>query len=164
MVDLLERAGRVKKAKNLIDTMPLKPNVGIQQTLLSACKVHGDLEIGRQVGETLLRMDGNNPINYVKLSNIYAKAGYWKECERIRKLFKMKGLKKQVGRSWVEINKEVYFFYNGHETHLLTEKIHQVLKEIEKRIKSELGYVHRGEVCATRCGRGVKGGELEISH
>ncbi|RXH91867.1 hypothetical protein DVH24_020890 [Malus domestica] len=92
MVDLLERAGRVKEAKNLIDTMPLKPNVGIQQTLLSACKVHGDLEIGRQVGETLLRMDGNNPINYVMLSNIYAKAGYWKECERIRKLFKMKGL------------------------------------------------------------------------
>ncbi|CAN6583429.1 unnamed protein product [Malus baccata var. baccata] len=91
MVDLLERAGRVKEAKNLIDTMPLKPNVGIQQTLLSACKVHRDLEIGRQVGETVLRMDGNNPVNYVMLSNIYAKAGYWKECKRIRKLFKMKG-------------------------------------------------------------------------
>ncbi|KAM1365105.1 hypothetical protein ACFX13_044149 [Malus domestica] len=45
MVDLLGRAIRVKEAKNLIDTMPLKPNVGIQQTLLSACRVHGDLEI-----------------------------------------------------------------------------------------------------------------------
>ncbi|KAM1618069.1 hypothetical protein ACFX1R_018271 [Malus domestica] len=142
MVDLLGRAGRVKEAKNLIDNMPLKPNVGIQQTLLSACRVHGDLEIGREVGETLLKLDSNNPVNYVMLSNIYAEAGYWKECERIRKLFKMKGLKKEAGRSWVEINKEVYFFYNGDETHPLTEKIHQVLKEMEKRIKSQLGYVH----------------------
>ncbi|XP_068312430.1 putative pentatricopeptide repeat-containing protein At3g15130 [Pyrus communis] len=142
MVDLPGRAGRVKEAKILIDTMPLKPNVGIQQTLLSACRIHGELEIGREVGETLLRMDGSNPVNYVMLSNIYAEAGYWKECERIRKLFKMKGLRKEAGRSWVEIDKEVYFFYNGDETHPLTEKIHQVLKEMEKRVKSELGYVH----------------------
>ncbi|XP_021819291.1 putative pentatricopeptide repeat-containing protein At3g15130 isoform X2 [Prunus avium] len=142
MVDLLGRAGRLKEAKNLIDSMPLKPNVGILQTLLSACKVHGDLEIGREVGETLLRLDGGNPVNYVMLSNIYAEAGYWKECERLRKLFKMKGLKKEAGRSWVEIDKEVHFFYNRDETHPLTEKIHQKLKEMEQRIKSEIGYVH----------------------
>ncbi|XP_008219995.1 PREDICTED: putative pentatricopeptide repeat-containing protein At3g15130 [Prunus mume] len=142
MVDLLGRAGRLKEAKNLINSMPLKPNVGIWQTLLSACKVHGDLEIGREVGETLLRLDGDNPVNYVMLSNIYAEAGYWKECERLRKLFKMKGLKKEAGRSWVEINKEVHFFYNRDKTHPLTEKIHQKLKEMEQRIKSEIGYVH----------------------
>ncbi|KAL6207725.1 hypothetical protein ACLB2K_018679 [Fragaria x ananassa] len=142
MVDLLGRAGRVKEAKNLIDSMLLKPNIGIWQTLLSACRVHGEVEIGGQVGEMLLRLDGDNPVNYVMLSNLYAEAGYWKECERIRKLFKMKGLKKDAGRSWVEIDKEVYFFYNRDETHPLTEKIHQVLKEMENRIKSELGYIH----------------------
>ncbi|XP_062024528.1 putative pentatricopeptide repeat-containing protein At3g15130 [Rosa rugosa] len=142
MVDLLGRAGRLKEAKNLIDSMLLKPNIGIWQTLLSACRVHGEVEIGREVGEMLLRLDGDNAVNYVMLSNLYAEAGYWKECERIRKLFKRKGLKKDAGRSWVEIDKEVYFFYNGDESHPLTEKIHQVLKEMENRIKSEIGYVH----------------------
>lgn len=142
MVDLLGRAGRLKEAKNLIESMPLKPNVGIWQTLMSACRVHGDLDMGREVGEKLLRLDGNNPVNYVMMSNIFAEAGYWKECEKIRKTVRMKGLKKEAGRSWVEIDKEVHFFYNGEDTHPLTEKIHEVLKEMEKKIKEEVGYVH----------------------
>ncbi|KAI4316168.1 hypothetical protein L6164_024174 [Bauhinia variegata] len=142
MVDLLGRAGRLKEAKHLIETMPLKPNVGIWQTLLSACRMHGDLEMGRQVGQTLLRLDGNNPVNYVMVSNIYADAGHWKDSEKIRYMVKKKGLKKDAGRSWVEIDKEVHFFYNGDDMHPFTEKIHQVLKEMEKRMKEEIGYVH----------------------
>lgn len=43
----------------------------------------------------------------------------------------------------VEIDKEVHFFYNGGDTHHpLTEKIHEVLKEMEKKIKEEVGCVH----------------------
>lgn len=141
MVDLLGRAGRLKEAKNLIENMPLKPNVGIWQTLLSACRVHGDLEIGREVGNKLLSLDGNNTVNYVMMSNIYADAGCWIECERLREMVKMKGLKKEGGRSWVEIDKEVHFFYNGDETDPFTEKIHEVLKEVEKRMRAEMGYV-----------------------
>ncbi|XP_015886774.3 putative pentatricopeptide repeat-containing protein At3g15130 [Ziziphus jujuba] len=141
MVDLLGRAGRLKEAKNLIENMPLKPNVGIWQTLLSACRVHGNLDIGREVGDKLLSLDGDNTVNYVMMCNIYADAGYWKECERLRELVKMKGLKKEAGRSWVEIDKEVHLFYNGDDTHPLTEKIHEALKEVEKRMRAEMGYV-----------------------
>ncbi|KAI9097572.1 hypothetical protein K1719_025343 [Acacia pycnantha] len=91
MVDMLGRAGRIKEAKDLIEKMPLKPNV---------------------------------------------------ESEKIRYMVKRKGLKKEAGRSWVEIDKKVHFFYNGDETHPLTEKIHEVLKETEKMMKEEIGYVH----------------------
>ncbi|XP_015573119.1 putative pentatricopeptide repeat-containing protein At3g15130 [Ricinus communis] len=143
MVDLLGRAGRLKEAKDIIYSMPLNPNIGIWQTLLSACRVHGDLDLGREVGEILLRLDGDNPVNYVMLSNIYADAGYWNECERIRELAKTKRLKKEAGRSWVEIDKEVHFFYGGDDTHPVIEKIHQVLKEMETRMKEELGYGYR---------------------
>jgi len=100
MVDLLGRAGRLKEAKNLIESMPLKPNVGIWQTLISACRVHGDLDMGREVGDILLRMDGSNPVNYVMVSNIFADAGYWKECEKIRETVRIKGLKKEAALSW----------------------------------------------------------------
>ncbi|CAL0319215.1 unnamed protein product [Lupinus luteus] len=142
IVDLLGRAGRIKEAKDLIEKMPLKPNVGIWQTLLSACRKHGDVEMGKQVGEMLLRLDGKNPVNYVMLSNIYADAGHWKESEQIRESVKRKGLKKEAGRSWVEIDKEIHIFYNGDGNHPLIEKIHQVLKDVEKRMKEEIGYVH----------------------
>ncbi|XP_058206751.1 putative pentatricopeptide repeat-containing protein At3g15130 [Rhododendron vialii] len=140
MVDLLGRAGCLKEAKELIHNMPLKPNIGIWQTLLSACRVHGEFEMGRKVGDMLLELDGKNAVNYVMLSNIYADAGYWRESEKVRVSVKLKGLKKEGGCSWVEIDKEVHFFYNGDERHPLTKEIHKVLKEIERRIKEETGY------------------------
>ncbi|KAL2548381.1 putative pentatricopeptide repeat-containing protein [Forsythia ovata] len=142
MVDILGRAGRLKEAKNLIEKMPLRPNIGIWQTLLSACRVHKNVEIGREVGEILLRLDGENPVNYVLLSNVFADALYWKECERLRWLVKAKGLKKEAGRSWVEIDKEMHFFYNGDETHPLIKKIHEILKEMEKKMKEVMGYAY----------------------
>ncbi|KAK9273057.1 hypothetical protein L1049_017864 [Liquidambar formosana] len=142
MVDLLGRAGRLNEAKDLIKNMPLKPNVGILQTLLSACRVHQELEIGREIGEILLKLDGDSPVNYVMMSNIYAEAGNWKESERVRELVKMKGLKKEAGNSWVEIDKEVHFFFGGDDTHPLTERILEVLKELERRMKQELGYAY----------------------
>ncbi|KAK7351460.1 hypothetical protein VNO77_10944 [Canavalia gladiata] len=142
LVDLLGRAGHLKEVKDLIEKMPLKPNVGIWQTFLSVCRMHGDVEMGKQVGEILLRLDGNNPTNYVMMSNIYADAGYWKESKKIRDYVKRKRLKKEAGRSWVELDKEIHIFYNGDGMHPLIEKIHEVLKEMEKRIKEEIGYVH----------------------
>ncbi|OMO91002.1 hypothetical protein COLO4_18712 [Corchorus olitorius] len=142
MVDLFGRDGRLKEAKDLIESMPLKPNEGIWQTLLSACRVHGNLQLGKEVGKILLTLDSNNPVNYVMISNIYAEAGYWKGYEEVRELAKAKGLKKEAGQSWVEIEKKIHFFYGGDDTHPLIEKIHQVLKEMEKRMKQESGYVH----------------------
>lgn len=142
MVDLLGRDGRLKEAKDLIESMPLKANVGIWQTLLSACRVHGDLQLGKEVGKSLLTLDGDNPVNYVMISNIYAEAGYWKDYEDVRGLAQAKGLRKEAGRSWVEIDKAVHFFFGGDNTHPMIEKIHQELKEMEKRMKQELGYVH----------------------
>ncbi|KAL9678782.1 hypothetical protein QQ045_016632 [Rhodiola kirilowii] len=142
VVDSLGRAGRLKEAKNLIDSMPFRPNAGTWQTLLSACKVHGDVEMGREVGNILLASDGENSVNYVLLSNIFSNAGYWKDAEKVREMAKTKGLKKLAGQSWVEIDKKVHNFFGGDDTHPLTSKIHAVLREIEKRMKEESGYTY----------------------
>ncbi|MCD7450658.1 hypothetical protein HAX54_007844 [Datura stramonium] len=140
MVDILGRAGRVREAKVVIENMPVKPNVGIWQTLLGACRVHKNVEIGREVGEILLKLDGNNPVNYVMMSNIFADARLWEECEGLRGLVKAKGLRKEAGQSWVEIDKKMHFFYNRDETHPLTKAIHEFLYKMEKKMKDELGY------------------------
>ncbi|KAK6783725.1 hypothetical protein RDI58_017179 [Solanum bulbocastanum] len=140
MVDILGRAGRLREAKVVIENMPVKPNVGIWQTLLGACRVHKNVEIGREVGEILLKLDGNNPVNYVMMSNIFADARLWEKCEGLRGLVKTKGLRKQAGQSWVEIDKKMHFFYNRDETHPLTKAIHEFLYKMEKKMKYELGY------------------------
>ncbi|CAA0382490.1 unnamed protein product [Arabidopsis thaliana] len=142
VVDLLGRAGRLKEAKHLIDTMPIKPNVGIWQTLLSLCRVHGDIELGKEVGKILLRIDAKNPTNYVMMSNLYGQAGYWNEQGNARELGNIKGLKKEAGMSWVEIEREVHFFRSGEDSHPLTPVIQETLKEAERRLREELGYVY----------------------
>ncbi|CAN8269313.1 unnamed protein product [Cochlearia groenlandica] len=142
MVDLLGRAGRLNEAKHLIDTMPAKANVGIWQTLLSSCRVHGDIKLGEQVGKILLKMDGENPSNYVMVSNLYGQAGYWHEQEKARELRKTNKLKKEAGMSWVEIEREVHLFRSGDDSHPLTSKIQEALREAERRMREELGYVY----------------------
>ncbi|KAI4377616.1 hypothetical protein MLD38_015214 [Melastoma candidum] len=142
MVDVLGRAGRLKEAKSLIDGMQLKTNIGIWQTLLSACQVHGDVEMGREVGEILMKMDINNPVNYVMMSNILLDKGQWEKGEEIREQAKIKNLKKVGGCSWVEVDKRIHYFYSGDEMHPLIDLISDVLKKMEYRMREELGYIY----------------------
>ncbi|GFS35392.1 tetratricopeptide repeat (TPR)-like superfamily protein [Actinidia rufa] len=72
-----------------------------------------------------------------------ADAGCWKEYERVRESAKMKGLKKEGGCSWVEIDKEIHFLYKGDERHALTEEI----QEMNRRVKEEVGYAYEVSHC-----------------
>ena len=47
--------------------MLMAATVGVPQTILGAYRVHKDVSVGWEVGETLLAMDGDNPANYVML-------------------------------------------------------------------------------------------------
>nr|CAJ86042.1 H0723C07.12 [Oryza sativa] len=141
MVDLLGRAGELREAKELILSMPMEPTVGVWQTLLSACRVHKDVAVGREVGDVLLAVDGDNPVNYVMLSNILAEAGEWRECQGIRGAMRRKGLRKQGGCSWTEVDKEVHFFYGGgDDAHPQAGDIRRALREVEARMRERLGY------------------------
>jgi pentatricopeptide repeat protein len=141
MVDLLGRAGELREARELILTMPMAPTVGVWQTLLSACRVHKDVAVGREAGGVLLAVDGDNPVNYVMLSNILAEAGEWRECQEVRDAMRRKGLKKQGGCSWVEVDREVHFFYGGgDDAHPQAGDIRRVLRDVERRVREQLGY------------------------
>ena len=53
MIDLLGRAGHLEEADDYIHKMPLEPDISIWMTLLSACRLHGNLVIGEHVAELL---------------------------------------------------------------------------------------------------------------
>ncbi|KAM0868856.1 hypothetical protein ACQ4PT_041034 [Festuca glaucescens] len=142
MVDLLGRAGELGEAKDLIATMPMAPTIGVWQTLLGACRVHKNVAVGREVGDTLLAMDGDNPANYVMLSNIFAEAREWRECQRVRETMRRRGLKKQGGCSWVEVGKEAHFFYGGgDDMHPHITDLRLMLCDVERKMMEQLGYI-----------------------
>jgi pentatricopeptide repeat protein len=54
MVDLLGRAGHLEEAENMIKGMPCKPNADVWRALLSACRIHGNVEIGEHAAQQVL--------------------------------------------------------------------------------------------------------------
>eukprot|EP01018_Ginkgo_biloba_P031899 Gb_11321 [translate_table: standard] len=140
MVDLLGRAGRLDEALDFINEMPIKPNAAVWGSLLGACRIHKNIELGEHAAEHLFELDPKNGAPYVLLSNIYAVSGRWDEIGKVRKMMKDRRIKKTPGYSWIELNKQVYVFHVGDKSHLQTEKIYAKLERLSGQMK-EAGYL-----------------------
>eukprot|EP01018_Ginkgo_biloba_P027869 Gb_30918 [translate_table: standard] len=140
MVDLLGRAGQLNEAKNLINQMPFEPSALVWRTLLGACRTHGNMELGKHAAEHILELEPEDPAMYVLLSNIYAAAGRWDDVEKVRKMMIDRGVKKEPGCSWIEINNRVHTFLVSDRSHSQTQQIYAKLEELTKQIK-QVGYV-----------------------
>lgn len=107
LVDLLCKAGELDKAWSLVDEMLRRGkencSVSIWGALLNACMDCGNIELGKKAACKALELDPQNVGIYVLLSNLYAKLNMWDEIEKLRELMNERGLKKDVGGSWIEI-------------------------------------------------------------
>ncbi|XP_034910418.1 pentatricopeptide repeat-containing protein At3g16610 [Populus alba] len=99
LVDLLGRKGHLKEAYNVVKKLPSKPSVTLLESLLGACSVHGNVEIGEEISGLLIEMDPDNPVPYVILSNIYAAAGRWADANKLRSNIDRRRLRKAAGCS-----------------------------------------------------------------
>ncbi|XP_059066735.1 pentatricopeptide repeat-containing protein At2g13600-like [Cryptomeria japonica] len=110
MVDLLGRRGLFYEVEDLINRMPFKPDATVWGALVGACKIHGNLELGARAALHLIELEPNTAVPYVLLSSIYAAGGRWEDVEKVRKLLKDRGIKKQPGCSWIVIKTKVNVF------------------------------------------------------
>ncbi|KAI3706166.1 hypothetical protein L1987_76424 [Smallanthus sonchifolius] len=78
MVDLLGRSGRLNEAYNIINSIPITPDV-LWQTLLGACKTYGNVEMAEKASRKLVEMGSHSDGEFVLLSNIYAAQRRWKD-------------------------------------------------------------------------------------
>jgi pentatricopeptide repeat protein len=140
MVDLLGRAGLVDEAYNFIKEMPIEPNARVWGTLLSSCRVYSNMDIGLLAADSLLLLAPEQSGYYVLLSNIYAKAGRWKEVTEIRSVMKRRKIRKTPGISNVELNNQVHTFLAGDTSHPQSKEIYEELGVLVGKMK-ELGYV-----------------------
>ncbi|KXG34402.1 pentatricopeptide repeat-containing protein At4g21065 [Sorghum bicolor] len=142
MVDLLGRAGKVKEAYDYILTMPLEPNAVVWRTLLGACAMHKKLELGEAAWARLVELDPGHSGDYVLLSNLYAAVGRWADVHVLRKTMVKDGVRKNPGRSLVELRNSVYEFVMGDRSHPESEQIYQMLAEVADSLRRE-GYIPR---------------------
>ncbi|GFP88515.1 putative pentatricopeptide repeat-containing protein at3g15130 [Phtheirospermum japonicum] len=106
VVSLLGRAGRIKEAEELVLGMPFKAGAVVWQTLLGACRMHGDVETAKRAAENALAVDENDPSTYVLLSNTFADFENWNGVGKVREWIENRDIKKIPGSSWLQINKD----------------------------------------------------------
>lgn len=142
VVDLLGRSGSVERAKRFVEEMPIQPDAMIWRTLLSACTVHKNVEIGEFAARKLQELEPGDSAAYVLLSNMYAVAGKWNERDRPRQVMKGRGVKKEPGQSWIEVKGSVHAFSAGDKLHPLANNIYKAVADLNAWAE-ELGYVEQ---------------------
>ncbi|GAB4860446.1 hypothetical protein Ancab_035606 [Ancistrocladus abbreviatus] len=140
MIELLGREGLLDEAVALIRDAPVEPTVNMWAALLTACRVHKNLELGKFAAERLYGMEPEKLNNYVVLLNIYNSSGKLKEAAAVLHALKQKGLRMVPACTWVEIKKQSHVFLSGDTCHAQTKLIYNILDRLLLEI-SELGYI-----------------------
>ncbi|KMT10049.1 hypothetical protein BVRB_5g122600 [Beta vulgaris subsp. vulgaris] len=139
MVDLLGRNGLLRDAEELVGKMPMKPDAVIYKSLLGACKMHSDIEMGRRVAKHLMEIAPSDSGSYVALSNMYASLEDWDGVTEVRLLMKNRDIRKDPGCSWIEIDGAVHEFLVEDDSHPHVKEIRLMLGEISNKLQS-IGY------------------------
>ncbi|KAL3532397.1 hypothetical protein ACH5RR_005918 [Cinchona calisaya] len=140
IVDLLGRSGRLAEAEAFIAKMPVPPNDFIWRSLLAACRIHGNMDLGEKAAKHLLESNPSDDSAYVLYSNVCAASGKWQDVQNVRVKMESNSIKKQPACSWVKLKTEVSTFGIGDCSHPQSEQIYNKVAELRNKI-NEAGYV-----------------------
>ncbi|KAG7635739.1 Pentatricopeptide repeat-containing protein mitochondrial [Arabidopsis thaliana] len=102
MVDMLARAGELEQALDIIEKMPIQPDVRCFGAFLHGCGMHSRFDLGEIVIKKMLDLHPDDASYYVLVSNLYASDGRWNQAKEVRNLMKQRGLSKIAGHSTME--------------------------------------------------------------
>ncbi|CAH8257848.1 unnamed protein product [Arabidopsis lyrata] len=140
MVDLYGRAGFLAKAKDIIHRMPYEPSGATWATLLNACHIHGNTEIGKWAAEKLLEMKPENPGYYVLIANMYATAGSWSKLAEVRTIMRDLGVRKDPGCAWINTDSGFSLFSVGDTSNPQACDTYPLLDGLNQLMKDTAGY------------------------
>ncbi|KAK4278129.1 hypothetical protein QN277_016019 [Acacia crassicarpa] len=136
LVDLLGRAGMLEEAKSVVRKMPMEPDSYVLGALLNACRMHGEVELAKEIFKFLNEQNLDHGGVHSLLSNLFASAKQWDDVAKVRTGMQEKKVRKVPGSSSIEINGVVCEFVSGNYSHHLTQEIMLALFEMEKHLKS----------------------------
>ncbi|KAK9275179.1 hypothetical protein L1049_022440 [Liquidambar formosana] len=132
MVNLLSWAGKFSEVESFVEEMKLSQNALIWETVLWACKMHGNVEYGQRAAKKLFELEPGMDYNYILLSDIFAANGRWDDVAKVRALMSDQGIKKEPGCSWLEVNAQAHVFHAQDNSHPNIKEIHLQLEELTR--------------------------------
>ncbi|XP_054791873.1 pentatricopeptide repeat-containing protein At2g21090 isoform X2 [Prosopis cineraria] len=138
LIDLLGRAGCFNELMKHLQKMDCKPGEHVLNALLGVCRIHGNIDIGREAAEHLIELEPKSSAAYVMLSSVYAVLGKWELVEKVRQLMDERRVKKELAISWIEIDNEVHAFTVSDISHPLKETIYLVLGHLSNQMEDNV--------------------------
>ncbi|CAH9064974.1 unnamed protein product [Cuscuta europaea] len=106
LLDLLSRSGHLHEAEDLLNKMPFEPDEAAWVALLSACKRHGESEIGMRIANRILSLGPTEASTCVLLSTVYAGESMWEKVSKLREIMACMEVKKEPAYSCVDLSGE----------------------------------------------------------
>ncbi|VAH39856.1 unnamed protein product [Triticum turgidum subsp. durum] len=140
VVDVLGRAGRLDEAYTIITSMaPGEHQVSAWSSLLGACRLHRNVELGEVAAERLFELEPDEASHYILLCNIYSAAGMWEKSAAARARMRRQGVAKEPGCSWIELDGAIHRFMAGESAHPASAEVHAHMDALWERMRRE-GY------------------------
>nr|XP_017217384.1 PREDICTED: pentatricopeptide repeat-containing protein At1g31430 [Daucus carota subsp. sativus] len=135
MMDLLGRAGLLDEAEELMKKIPdgnKDAVIPLYSSLLSACRIYGDVDMGERIAERLVDLRSGDSSVHTLLANIYASANRWDDVTEVRRNMRALGVRKEPGCSSIEVDGKVHEFLVGDASHPAMEGILSMLNCIAR--------------------------------
>lgn len=133
VVDMLARVGDLEGATEIIEERMLSATSGslaaAWSALLSACRSHGNCEVGRDAACRVLELEPDNSAGY--LMSMSMPGG---EQARMRWLMRERGVKVTSGHSVVQIGQEAHRFMSWDGCHLHRAQVYSMLGLLHQQI------------------------------
>lgn len=130
MIDLFGRVGLLEEAYELITKMPMEPDEAAWGALLNACRMHGNVELGKLAANKLLNLNPNDSGIYMLFASLCTIKRKWSDATSIRSLMRERGIKKTPGCSAIEVEGKFHEFLAADESHPRSKDVYKVLNEL----------------------------------
>lgn len=131
VVDMLGRTGHLDEVMEFVEKMPLEPSVGIWETLMNLCRIHGHTELGDRCAELVEQLDPSR-LNEQSRSGLVPVTA--------SEIAKEEEKKKMAKKNLLEARSTVHEYRAGDTSHPETHRIYAQLRGLRGLMK-EAGYV-----------------------
>ncbi|CAL9038447.1 unnamed protein product [Musa banksii] len=141
VIDLMARAGKLREAYELMESMQAAQTEAAWRCLLSASKTHGELEleVAERASRNLEELNARNSGDYINLSNMYAEAKRWSDAAMTRREMVDRGLVQAPGYSRVEVKGKMHTFVSNDKRHPQRRQVYEMAYQMEWQLRLE-GY------------------------
>lgn len=95
MMDILGRAGDFNKVENMLGTMPMQADLFFWSGMLGACRIHGNVELGKHAFDVAVRLQPKESAAYILMSSIYSDTGLHDSAKEVENSMQKHG-------AWIE--------------------------------------------------------------